>query len=87
MKLVMTSALTPALSPRRGGIIRRVLSNTNIAGLSYVLRPMTQNRRQQQSAKEFSSDVTLLTLSPGERARVRAGVKQNSFNFAFFCGK
>src|SRR5450759_3501067 len=50
------------------------------ARLSYVLQPMTQNQRRQWRAKELSSDVTLLTLSPGERAGVRAGVKQNSFN-------
>ncbi len=79
MKLVMMSALTPALSPRRGGIIRCVLSNTNTAGLSCVLQPMTQNRRRQRRAKELSNDVTLLTLSPGERAGVRAGVKTKQF--------
>src|SRR5450759_3404837 len=58
--MVMTSALSPALSPRRGRIIRRLLVNqvTEICSAAYEL--MRADRR--------------CPLSPRERVGVRAGV-------------
>ena len=63
----LTSALTPALSPRRGGIIRRALGH---ATSSVVVR-LTANDTEAMIAtriEKFSSAVTVLTLSLGERA-------------------
>ena len=73
MKSVMTSALTPALSPRRGGIVRRALSHVT----GRVVVRLTANDTKSVMAmriEKFSSAVKVLTLSPGERAGVRASV-------------
>ena len=73
----MTSALTPALSPRRGGIVRRVLSNA----LSRVVVRLTANDTKSVTAmriEKWSGNVTVRSLSPGERAGVRASVNTHS---------
>ena len=64
MKSVVTSALTPALSPRRGGIIRRVLSRAT----GWVTVRLTADDTKSVTVpriEKLSGDVTLLTLSPG----------------------
>ena len=76
MKLPFTSALTPALSPRRGGIVRRVLSDA----LSRVVVRFTSNDMESVTAARVgksSSNVTVRSLSPGERVGVRASVNSN----------
>jgi hypothetical protein len=69
----MTSALTPALSPRRGRIIRRVLSKA----MCRVIVRLTANDTKSVTAmriEKWSGNVTVRSLSPGERAGVRASV-------------
>ena len=77
MKSVVTSALTPALSPRRGGIIRRVLSRAT----GWVTVRLTANDTESVMAmriEKLSGNVTVRSLSPGERAGVRASVNTHS---------
>ena len=85
MKSVVTSALTPALSPRRGRIVRRVLSRAT----GRVVVPLTADDTKSVTAPrigKLSGVVTLLTLSPvpirnrdfSPRAGVRASVNGNS---------
>jgi hypothetical protein len=54
------SALTPALSPRRGRIVRRL--------------PANQVTEICNAVQEFSKAVNRCPLSTGERVRVRASV-------------
>ena len=73
MELPFTSALTPALSPRRGGIVRRVLRRAT----GPVVVPLTADDTKSVTApriRKLSGVVAMLTLSPGERAGVRADV-------------
>jgi len=58
-----TSALTPALSPRRGRIVRRC----------------SERREAEVARSAFGKDgvADRCSLSPGERVRVRASVKTN----------
>jgi hypothetical protein len=73
----MTSALTPALSPRRGRIIRRVLSQA----MCRVVVRLTANDTKSVMAmriEKLSGNVTVRSLSPGERAGVRASVNAHS---------
>ncbi len=73
MELAFTLALTPALSPRRGRIIRRVL----IHAIVCVILCLTANDTMSVTAmriEKLPSTVTMPTLSPGERAGVRADV-------------
>ena len=49
MKSEMTSALTPALSPRRGRIVRRVLSHA----IGWVIRCLTANDPELVTAMEI----------------------------------
>jgi hypothetical protein len=61
----MTSALTPALSPRRGRIIRRVLSQA----MCQVVVRLTANDTESVTAmriQKWSGNVTVRSLSPGE---------------------
>jgi hypothetical protein len=71
---VSTSALTPALSPRRGRILRRVLSQrTSSVVHSFCPAnnpPAATGLQAQHHDRTSASD----SLSSGERARVRAGV-------------
>jgi hypothetical protein len=73
----MTSALTPALSPRRGRIIRRVLGYATGWGIARLATNDTESVTAIR-IEELSSAVPLLTLSPGERAGVRASVNAHS---------
>jgi hypothetical protein len=73
MKSEMTSALTPALSPRRGRIIRRALSHA----MCWVVVRLTANDTESVIAmriEKLLGTVKMLTLSPGERGGVRASV-------------
>ena len=73
----MTSALTPALSPRRGRITRRVLNHA----LYRVVVRLTANDTESVTAmriEKWSGNVTVRSLSPGERAGVRASVNAHS---------
>jgi hypothetical protein len=67
MKNGLTSTLTPALSPRRGRIIRR-LSRTTAAGFA-------GRSSENLEARNFCP------LSPGERDRVRASVGTNQLGW------
>jgi hypothetical protein len=71
------SALTPALSPRRGAIERRVLSHATSWG---VVRLMANDTKPVTATRivKISSDMTILSLSLGERAGVRASASSNS---------
>jgi len=73
----MTSALTPALSPRRGRIIRRDLSQ---AICRVVVRLITNDTKSVTAMRieKLSGNVTVRSLSPGERAGVRASVNTHS---------
>jgi hypothetical protein len=71
------SALTPALSPRRGGIERRVLSHATGWGIVRLTANDTKLGTATRIVK-LSSDMTILSLSLGERAGVRASVNSNS---------
>ena|GEM_PF-5932042 len=60
-----TSALTPVLSPRRGGIVRRVLSHA----MGWVILCLTANDTESATAmriEKLSSDVK---YSPSPRGR------------------
>ena len=73
----ITSALTPALSPGRGRIIRRVLSHA----LCRVVVRLTANDTKSVTAmsiEKLSGNVTVRSLSLGERAGVRASVNAHS---------
>jgi hypothetical protein len=73
----MTSALTPALSPRRGRMVRRVLSRA----MYRVVVRLTANDTESVTAmriEKWSGNVTVRSLSPGERAGVRASVNAHS---------
>jgi len=61
--LCNTTALTPALSPRRGGIVRRLLNRRK----TVVARRASKNNRT----------ANCCSLSPRERVRVRASVRTN----------
>jgi hypothetical protein len=83
MKSEMTSALALALSPKRGRIVRRVLSHA----IDRVILCLTANDTESATAiriKKLSSTAIMLTLSPGERAGVRASVNQSSPFYRFF---
>ena len=72
----MTSALTPALSPRRGRIVRRA----SFRAPGRIVRVTANDTESVMAMRigKFSSAVTVLTLSPGERAGVRASVNTHS---------
>ena len=82
----MTSALTPALSPRRGRIIRRVLSHV----MFWVAIRLTANDTESVTAtriEKLSSDVRYspsppTSLAEREKARLRVSV----FNLRFIGG-
>ena len=63
MKSEMTSALTPALSPRRGRIIRRDLSQ---AMCRVVVRLITNDTKSVTAMRieKLSGNVTVRSLSP-----------------------
>ena len=63
MKIGSTTALTPALSPRRGRILRRL---SRIAAVEFA-----GHSSENQTARDCHP------LSPGEMAGVRAGVNTN----------
>jgi hypothetical protein len=62
----VTTSLTPALSPRRGRILRRVLGNS-CDGI---------DRTDLRKTEIMNAEI----LSPGERIQVRAGVKPFSLH-------
>jgi len=81
----MTSALTPALSPRRGRIVRRVLSRA----MCRVVVRLTANGTESVTAmriEKWSGNVTARSPSPvpirsrdfSPRAGVRASVNAHS---------
>ena len=72
----MTSALTPALSPKRGGIVRRVFSNA-IRRVGVRLSVNGMESVMATKIEKLSGNVTVRSLSPGERAGVRASVNSN----------
>ena len=64
-----TSALTPALSPRRGRIVRRVLSHANIC---QRVVPLTANDTEWEPAMkiaEFIQRRAVADLLPGGEGR------------------
>ena len=71
-----TSALTPALSPGRGRIVRRFLAMPK-AVVIVRLHTISKEAEMATGTKQLSNDAPMLTLSPGERAGVRAGVITN----------
>jgi len=74
VELVATPALTPALSPRRGRILRRVWRNRQ-PSVRQSFSP--ENHPPAATALQLLNQYRTLasdSLSSGERARVRAGV-------------
>jgi hypothetical protein len=71
-----TPALIPALSPGRGGIVRRFLAIPKDA-VVVRLHAISTEAGMATGAKQLSSDMLMLTLFPGERVGVRAGVITN----------
>ena len=63
-ELVWLTALTPALSPRRGRIVSNVLANPRLASARWL-----------SNGINIASGCS---LSPGERVRVRASVEQKN---------
>ena len=70
-----TSALTPALSPRRGRNLRRVWRGRNILALRAAGLEHERRERERRSSKLFKR-AWRVSLSSGERAGVRASVPQ-----------
>ena len=71
-----TSALTPAISPGRGGSVRRFLAMPKDV-VVVRLHAISTEGEMVTGTKQLSNDAPMLTLSPGERAGVRAGVITN----------
>ena len=78
LKFVVWSALTPALSPGRGRILRRGLHQLKPSVIR-ALRPANQQpaATDKLTSEKFSA-FDSCSLSPGERVRVRASVPLTS---------
>jgi hypothetical protein len=77
MKLVVTAALTPALSPRRGRIVRRVFSNATC----WVVVRHTADETKSVTAtriEKLSSNMTVALPLPGGEGR---GEGERKFSF------
>ncbi len=73
-KIVFWPALTPALSPGRGRILRRVLSNRELSVIRTFSSADYQPAATDKLTVELSKSPDSCSLSPGERVRVRASV-------------
>jgi len=73
-KFVVWTALTPALSPGRGRIVRRVLSIRESPDMRAVSRANYQGAVTDGLTIELLKPRDSCPLSPGERVRVRASV-------------
>src|SRR5208282_1256900 len=79
-----TSILTPALSSRRGRIIHRLLVKRTCNIVERSLEEMSTMRRLLHQHPDYSQR-SRLSLSPGERAGVRASVSTIFFKSRVTC--
>ncbi len=79
-RFVATPALTPALSPRRGRIIRRLSAPSRIQLVRAPFWSNCQNPVTVSAPPESPHPPKRSSLSPGERARVRASGTQISIS-------
>ena len=73
VELEFTLALTPALSPRRGRIVCSGFGEADTLNLCVDYCNNTESGTAKE-IEQFSSNPRMLSLSPGERAGVRASV-------------
>ena len=76
-KLVLTTALTPALSPEERENRSPRFGDTDTLGYRAISSANDRDAATAMDTKELSSDVGNCPLSVRERVRVRAGVQTN----------